>query len=198
MLPKPHKRAALYLAGAADADMRRAILTDEAKLKHWQVAATYHDTRGIRPELKRLQAAIMAGKVDALMVWDLTELGNGVLDVVETAAWLHAQGVYLYAAHPAETETHDVRGRARLELIAHLAEFQARIRFQCAKAVTADGPPRGPGGASRHCAHATAEKVIGAAARAPSTSGACWRGSPAALWGAATALHPGARGPPPW
>jgi hypothetical protein len=33
----------------------------------------------------------MAAEVDALMVWDITELGNGVLDVVETAAWLHAQ-----------------------------------------------------------------------------------------------------------
>jgi hypothetical protein len=31
MPPKPHKRAALYLAGAEDADMRRVILADEAK-----------------------------------------------------------------------------------------------------------------------------------------------------------------------
>jgi hypothetical protein len=52
MTPKPHKRAAIYLTGTADADMRRAILTDEAKLRYWQVAATYHDTRGSRPELK--------------------------------------------------------------------------------------------------------------------------------------------------
>jgi hypothetical protein len=41
----------------------------------------------------------MAGEVDALMLWDLTELRNAVLDVVETAAWLHAQDVYLYARH---------------------------------------------------------------------------------------------------
>ena len=54
MPPKPHKRAAIYLTGTADADMRRAILTDEAKLREWQAAATYHDTRGSRPELKRL------------------------------------------------------------------------------------------------------------------------------------------------
>jgi DNA invertase Pin-like site-specific DNA recombinase len=75
----------------------------------------------------------MAGEVDALMVWDITELGNGVLDVVETAAWLHAQGVYLYARHPDDMESMTVQGRARLELIAHLAEFQAGIRRERAK-----------------------------------------------------------------
>jgi hypothetical protein len=76
----------------------------------------------------------MAREVDALMVWDLTELGNGVLEVVETAAWLHAQGVYLYARQPDGMETHDVRGRARLELIGHLAEFQAGIQRERLKA----------------------------------------------------------------
>jgi DNA invertase Pin-like site-specific DNA recombinase len=89
---KPHKRAALYLAGTEDADMRRAILTDEARLRHWQVAATYHDTRGSRPELKRLQAAIMAGEVEALMVWDRTELSDGVLEACALAAHLNEQG----------------------------------------------------------------------------------------------------------
>jgi hypothetical protein len=49
MPSKPLNRAAIYLTGTEDADMRRAILTDEAKLKHWQVAATYHDTRGSWP-----------------------------------------------------------------------------------------------------------------------------------------------------
>jgi DNA invertase Pin-like site-specific DNA recombinase len=85
-----------------------------------------------RSEL-RLQAAIMPREIDALMVWDLTELGNGVLEVVETAAWLQAQGVFLYVRNPDGMETHDVRGRARLELITHLAEFQARIRRERAK-----------------------------------------------------------------
>jgi hypothetical protein len=66
-------------------------------------------------------------------VWDITELGNGVLEVVETAAWLHAQGVYLYARHPHDMDSLTAQGRARLELIAHLAEFQARIRRECAK-----------------------------------------------------------------
>ena len=63
-----------------------------------------------RSEL-RLQAAIMPREIDALMVWDLTELGNGVLEVVETAAWLQAQGVFLYVRNPDGMETHDVRGR---------------------------------------------------------------------------------------
>jgi hypothetical protein len=67
------------------------------------------------------------------MVRDLTELGNGVLEVVETAAWVHAQGVHLYARHPEGMESLTVQGRARLELIAHLAEFQAHIRRQRAK-----------------------------------------------------------------
>jgi hypothetical protein len=48
MPPKPDKHAALYLVGTEDADMRRAILTDEAKLRHWQAVRwrlQYHDQR---------------------------------------------------------------------------------------------------------------------------------------------------------
>jgi DNA invertase Pin-like site-specific DNA recombinase len=132
MATKPTRFAAIYLYGT-DVAEPRAMLEALARARAWQILETHHDTRGTRPELKRLQTAIMAREVDALMVWDLTELGNGVLEVVGTAAWLHAQGVYLYARHPDGMETHDVRGRARLELIAHLAEFQAYVRRQRAK-----------------------------------------------------------------
>jgi hypothetical protein len=45
----------------------------------------------------------------------------------------HAQGVYFYARHPDDMESMTVQGRARLELIAHLPEFQAHIRRQHAK-----------------------------------------------------------------
>jgi hypothetical protein len=74
---KPHQRAALYVAGTADVDMRRAKLADEARRKHWQVPATYHDTRGTWPELKRLQAAVMADELQTVMVHDVTDLGGG-------------------------------------------------------------------------------------------------------------------------
>jgi hypothetical protein len=40
------------------------MLTDEAKIIHWQVAATYHDTRGSRPELKRLQKSMRSWCAD--------------------------------------------------------------------------------------------------------------------------------------
>jgi DNA invertase Pin-like site-specific DNA recombinase len=133
MATKPTRFAAIYLYGTDVAEEARAMLEAHARARAWQILETHHDTRASRPELKRLQAAIMARQVETLMVWDLTELGNGVLEVVETAAWLHAQGVYLYTQHPKGTESHTVQGRARLELIAHLAEFQAHVRRQRAK-----------------------------------------------------------------
>jgi DNA invertase Pin-like site-specific DNA recombinase len=132
MATKPTRFAAIYLYGT-DVAEPRAMLEALARARAWQILETHHDTRGSRPELKRLQAAIMAREIDAVMVWDLAELGNGVLEVVETTAWVHAQGVYLYARHPEGTESLTVQGRARLELIAHLAEFQANVRRQRAK-----------------------------------------------------------------
>jgi DNA invertase Pin-like site-specific DNA recombinase len=84
MPPKPYKRAAIYLAGTEDADMRRAILRDEAKLRECRAAATYHDTRGSRPELKRLQAAIMVGELQTVIVYDVAKLGRGILEAIDT------------------------------------------------------------------------------------------------------------------
>jgi hypothetical protein len=62
----------------------------------------------------------------------LSELGNGVLEVRE-AAWLHAQGVYLYAQQPGPDGDARRARAVRLELIAHLAEFQADIGRQRSK-----------------------------------------------------------------
>jgi hypothetical protein len=62
---------------------------------------------------------------------------------VETAAWLHER-VYVYCRKPVGTETHDVRGRARFELIEHLAEFQAGVRRERQRSSKPRKPAGGP------------------------------------------------------
>jgi hypothetical protein len=71
----PPRTCAMYAFGA-DAAGHLAQIEALGASRGLQLAGTYHDTRGTRPELKRLQAGIMAGEVDALMVRDLTELGT--------------------------------------------------------------------------------------------------------------------------
>jgi hypothetical protein len=67
MPPKPHKRASRYLSGTADVGIRRAILADEPKLRHWQAAATDHDTHGSQPELTRLPVEVTVGWIPATL-----------------------------------------------------------------------------------------------------------------------------------
>jgi DNA invertase Pin-like site-specific DNA recombinase len=69
----------------------------------------------------------MAGKVQALMLADIAELGSTVVAVVETLAWLREQSVHLHCLRPI-MDTGDPYGRAMLTLASHLAEFNADIR----------------------------------------------------------------------
>jgi DNA invertase Pin-like site-specific DNA recombinase len=81
MTTKPTRCAAIYLYGT-DVAEPRAMLEALAKARAWQILETHHDTRGNRPELKRLQAAVMAGKVQAVMVYDVVESARSVPVVV--------------------------------------------------------------------------------------------------------------------
>jgi hypothetical protein len=144
MPPKPTRIAAIYLYGA-DVGQPRAMLEALATAHAWQILETHHDTAAQRPELKKLQATLMAARLDAVMVADLTELENSVLEVIETAAWLDAQGVHLYSINPPlDTGTPD--GHKQVTLIRHLAEYQSDIRRLHAKRGT---PRKPPGGARR-------------------------------------------------
>jgi DNA invertase Pin-like site-specific DNA recombinase len=141
----PAKRAAVYLFTADDIEARRLrrALEQTAGERDWQITCAFRDTDGRRPELRRLQAAVLAGELDVVMLADLTDLAASILAVVETAAWLHER-VYIYALKPAGTETHDVRGRARFELLAHLAEWQADIRRERQRSSKRKRPAGGP------------------------------------------------------
>lgn len=136
--------AALYLTGPENIDTRRAALERHAKAKGWPRTQTYHDTGGHRPELHRLQAAIMAGAVQAVVVGDVAELGRGVIEIIETLAWLDEQGVALYALAP-DIDSHKVGGRMVLALAARLAELQSGVRRKRLEA----GKPGRSGGARK-------------------------------------------------
>jgi DNA invertase Pin-like site-specific DNA recombinase len=110
-----------------DPHHRGYILAETAAKSGWHVLQAYCDSAGTRPELKALQAAIMAGKIQALMLDDIAELGSIVVAVVETLAWLREQGVHLLCLHPI-MDSGDRYGRAVLTLASHLAEFNADIR----------------------------------------------------------------------
>jgi DNA invertase Pin-like site-specific DNA recombinase len=144
-MPKPTRRAAIYLCTVSDlqAHRQRHALEQTAEQRSWQIISTFRDTDGRRPELRRLQAAVIAGELDAVMLADLTDLGASILAVVETAAWLHER-VWLFALQPAGLERHDIKGRGMTELIAHLAEFQADIRRERQRSSTPSKPAGGP------------------------------------------------------
>jgi DNA invertase Pin-like site-specific DNA recombinase len=139
-----HRLAALYLTGAADVPARRAALERLAQAKGWPRTETLHDTEGHRPELRRLQGSIMAGGVQAVIVGDVAELGRGVVEIIETLAWLDAQGVALYALTP-PIDSHRVGGRMALALAARLAEFHSGVRRERLEA----GKPGRSGGARK-------------------------------------------------
>jgi DNA invertase Pin-like site-specific DNA recombinase len=85
----------------------------------------------------------MAAKLDVVMVADLNQLGNGVLQVIETAAWLDAQGVHLYSIYPPlDTGTPD--GLKQATLIRHLAADQGDIRRERQRSSKPRKPPGGP------------------------------------------------------
>jgi DNA invertase Pin-like site-specific DNA recombinase len=101
-MPTTPTRAAIYCRGTiagADAQHRASALASLVKRRGWTVAGTFVDEGGHRPQLKALQAAVMAGAVRAVIVTDVAELGAGVADIVQTLAWLADQGVELVAAH---------------------------------------------------------------------------------------------------
>jgi hypothetical protein len=122
----PARRAALYCYGP-DGAARRAILEALATGHAWHILATHHDTTAARPELKRLQAAVMGHKLDVLMLHDLGELGNGVLEVVETAAWIEAEGVDIFCINP-PFDTGTAAGRKQMELVRYLASYHGDKR----------------------------------------------------------------------
>jgi DNA invertase Pin-like site-specific DNA recombinase len=137
-------RTALYLFGS-DSDTRRPILEAIATAHAWPISETYADDTAPRPALKRLQAAVMASRLDVLVVHDLSELGGGVLQVVETLAWLDAQGVRLFVVDPSlDTGTAD--GRRQMQLIRYLADYSASRRRELQRA---NRPRKPPGGARR-------------------------------------------------
>jgi hypothetical protein len=144
--PKPTRIAAIYLYGA-DVAEHRAMLEALATAHAWQILETHHDIAASRPELKKLQASVMAANLDVVMVADLNQRGNGVLQVIETAAWLDAQRVHLYSINrPLDTGTTD--GLKQPTLIRQLASYQSDIRRKRQRArkprKSADGPRRKP------------------------------------------------------
>jgi hypothetical protein len=67
-------RAAVYACGTlagAEPKLRAHALASLAKRRGWHVAGSYVDERGHQPQLKALQAAIMAGDVRAILVTDV-------------------------------------------------------------------------------------------------------------------------------
>jgi hypothetical protein len=116
--------AALYLTGVADVPACRAALERLAEAKGWPRFETYHDTEGHRPELRRLQGAVIAGAVQAVMVADVAELGRGVNPAIDS---------------------HKVAGGMALALAAHLAEFHSGVRRERLEA----GTPGRSGGARK-------------------------------------------------
>jgi DNA invertase Pin-like site-specific DNA recombinase len=93
-----------------DPNHRGRMLAAAAAKGGWHVLHAYCDSAGTRPELMALQAAIMAGKIQALMLHDIAELGSTVVAVVESLAWLREQGVHLCCLHPM-MDTGDPYGR---------------------------------------------------------------------------------------
>jgi DNA invertase Pin-like site-specific DNA recombinase len=131
-MPAVPTRAAVYACGTlagAEPQHRARALASLAERRSWTLAGTYVDERAQRPQLKTLQAAIMAGEVRAILVADDCELGAGVVGVVETLSWLAGQGVDLVALHP-PLESGSADGKVMLRLAWHLAEHQADIRRQ--------------------------------------------------------------------
>jgi DNA invertase Pin-like site-specific DNA recombinase len=125
----PARSAAIYLYNADPQGEHRAMLEAIATAHGWRVTEVHHDTAGTRPSWRELQASVMAARLDAIMVYDISELGSSVLAVVETAAWLDEQGVHLLTIDPPlDTGTPD--GRRLLQLIRHLAGYSADLRRQ--------------------------------------------------------------------
>lgn len=143
-MPTPRTRlAALYCYGPDGGGAQRAILEAVATGHAWQIVETRHDSIASRPELKSLQASVMAHKLEVIMLHDLGELGNGVLEVVETAAWIEAQGVHIYCINP-PLDTGTPAGRKQMELIRYLAGYQGEKRRERQRS-----SPKPPGGARK-------------------------------------------------
>jgi DNA invertase Pin-like site-specific DNA recombinase len=145
-MPAITTQAAVYCRGTiagADAQHRASVLASLAKRRGWLVAATFVDDDGHRPQLKALQAAVMAGTVHAVLVTDVAELGAGVTDIVETLARLTDQGVALVATSPPLDSTR-TEGKVMLRLAQHLAEHQADIRRERQRSSKRKKPAGGP------------------------------------------------------
>jgi DNA invertase Pin-like site-specific DNA recombinase len=146
MSDSPIRKPIVYVyTFGRDTDRQRGQLEVLAASHGWHIFETHADTQASRPELKRLQAAIMAGKVDLIMVHALADLGAGLAEMIETAAWIQAQGVHLWSINP-PIDSSSKAGRALMDLIGYLADVHSDKRRERQRS---SPPKKPPGGARR-------------------------------------------------
>lgn len=132
-------RAALYgpvstSKGRQDLDGQLEDLRREAARRGWIVAAEFSDeTSGTkfdkidRPGLDKMLDGVRAGEFDAILILRLDRLGRSLKHLVELAELFRERDVALVSIAGGATDTTTPMGRAFLQLMSVLAEFEAAI-----------------------------------------------------------------------
>lgn len=144
-----HKRAALYVRVSTDkqtVENQIARLTEIAKGRGWEIAATYNDAgisgakgRKDRPGLDEMLKDAQRRKFDVVMAWSIDRLGRSLIDLLGTIQTLETCGVDLYLDQQA-LDTTTPAGRLMFQVTGAFAEFersmiQQRVRAGLKRAV---------------------------------------------------------------
>lgn len=127
----PPCAAATYVYGPTAAE-HAAVLEALATGHRWTIVQRYTDDQPARPALRELQAAVMAHKLDVVMLHELSALAAGPLELIETVNWLDGEGVHVLCINP-PLYSADASGQKLLGLLRYLAAMASGARRERAR-----------------------------------------------------------------
>ena len=159
------QRAAIYARVSTvgqDTDRQLADLRRLADHRGFEVAHIAEEkmsgTRSDRPLRQQLITLAQAGKIDAILVTELSRWGRSTQDVLKTLDQLASWNVSLIAANGIDLDLRTAGGKMMVTLLAGFAEFERdlaseRIRSGLARAKSAGkklGRPQGQNPSDKH------------------------------------------------